>query len=66
MPRDRMWTYAGVAAVLAVAGWVWAFSNADMPDAVWLLTVALTVIAIALAAYALIRGRKRGADASFR
>ena len=62
---DRTWAYAGIAAALAVAGWVWAFSD-GMPDALWLLTVALTVIAIALAAYALIRGRGRGADASFR
>ena len=61
-----MWTYAAAAAVLAVAGWVWALSDAGMPDALWLLTVALTVIAVALAGYALIRGRGRGAGASIR
>ena len=53
-----MWTYAAVAALLAVAGWIWALTNADMPDILWLLTVALTVVAIALAAYAVIRGRR--------
>ena len=55
-----MWTYAAVAGALAVAGWIWALTNADMPDALWLLTVALTVIAIALAIYAAMRGRDRG------
>jgi hypothetical protein len=61
-----MWTYAAIAGALAVAGWIWALSNADMPDVLWLLTVALTVIAIALAIYAVVRGRPRGTDASFR
>jgi hypothetical protein len=54
-----MWTFAAIAGVLAVAGWIWAFTNADMPDALWLLTVALTVVAIALALYAVMRGRSQ-------
>jgi hypothetical protein len=54
-----------IAGVLAVAGWIWAFSNAEMPDVVFFATLALTVIAIALAIYAVVRGR-RGTDASFR
>jgi hypothetical protein len=58
VPRDQMWVYAGIAAVLAVAGWIWAFSSADMPDILWLLTVALTVVAVALAIYAVVRGRR--------
>ena len=58
--------YAGIAAVLAVAGWIWALTNADMPDLLWLLTVALTVIAIGLAIYALVRRRGQGADSSLR
>jgi hypothetical protein len=61
-----MWTYAAIAGALAVAGWIWALSNADMPDVLWLLTVALTVIAIVLAIYAVVRGRARRTDASFR
>ena len=56
-----MWNYAAVAGVLAIAGWIWAFSNADMPDALWLLTVALTIVAIALAVYAVMRGRRTSA-----
>jgi hypothetical protein len=61
-----MWTYAAIAGALAVAGWIWALTNADMPDGLWLLTVALTVIAIGLAIYAVVRGRARGTDASLR
>ena len=57
MPKDRIWTYAGVAAALAVAGWIWALSNADMPGVLWLLTVLLTVGAIALAIYAAVQRR---------
>ena len=57
---------AAVAAVLAVAGWIWALSDAGMPDALWLLTVALTIIAIGLAVYALVQSRGRGSDASVR
>ena len=57
MPRDRIWTYAIVAAVLAVIGWIWALSNADMPDIVFFLTLILSVLAIALAIYAAVRGR---------
>ena len=52
-----MWTYAIAAGILAVIGWIWALSNADMPDVLWLLTVALTIVAIALAVYAVMRGR---------
>lgn len=52
-----MWTYAAIAGALAVAGWIWAFSSADMPGVLWLLTVALSVVAIALALYAVVRGR---------
>jgi hypothetical protein len=63
---DRLWLYAAVAGALALAGWIWALSNADMPGILWLLTVALTVIAIALAVYAAMQGRARGTDASLR
>ncbi len=61
-----MWTFAAIAGALAVAGWIWAFSNADMPDVLWLLTVTLTVIAIGLTIYAAVQGRARGTDASLR
>lgn len=57
MPRDRIWTYAIVAAVLAVIGWIWSLTNYEMPDVLWLLTVALSIVAIALALYAIVRGR---------
>ena len=57
VPRDRIWTYAIAAAVLAVIGWIWSLTNYEMPDALWLLTVVLTVAAIALALYAVVRGR---------
>ncbi len=52
-----MWTYAIAAGVLAIIGWIWALSNADMPDILWLLTVVLSVLAIGLAVYAAMRGR---------
>jgi hypothetical protein len=61
VPRSPIWTYAIIAGVLAVAGWIWALSNADMPDALWILTVILTVIALALAVYAAMRGRQTAA-----
>ena len=57
MPRDRIWTYAIVAAVLTVIGWIWSLTNYEMPDVLWLLTVALSIVAIALALYAIVRGR---------
>ena len=57
MPRDRIWTYAVVAAGLAVIGWSWSRTNYEMPDVLWLLTVALSIVAIALAVYAIVRGR---------
>jgi hypothetical protein len=66
VPRDRFLQYAAVAAVLAVAGWIWALSDEGMPGVMWLLTVALTIVAIALAVYALMRSRGRGTDASLR
>lgn len=62
MPRDRIWTYAIVAGVLAVIGWIWAVSDEGMPDILWLLTVALTAIAIALAVYAAVRSRRTRAS----
>lgn len=53
-------TYAMVLGALAIAGWIWALTNADMPDALWLLTVAVTIVAIACAVYSVFR-RSRGA-----
>ena len=64
MPRDRIWTYAIVAAVLAVIGWIWSLTNYEMPDVLWLLTVALSIVAIALALYAIVR--RRGSTATTR
>jgi sulfite exporter TauE/SafE len=61
---NRFLTYAAIAGALAVAGWIWALSNADMPDALWVLTVVLTVVAVVLALYALLRDRRRGTDVS--
>lgn len=51
-----------IAGVLAVVGWIWALTNYEMPDALWLLTVALTIVAIALALYAVMRGRRTSAS----
>ena len=58
--------FMAIAAALAVVGWIWALSDEGMPDALWLLTVALTIIAIAMAVYTLVRSRGRGSDASLR
>ena len=66
MTRDRVLLLAGLAAALAVAGWIWALTDAGMPDALWLLTVALTIIAIALAIYALVQRRAPGTGPSSR
>ena len=66
MPSDRLWLYAAIAGALAVAGWIWALSNADMPGVLWLLTVALSIVAIGLAVYAFVRGRRPQAGTSSR
>ena len=31
-------------ALLVLTGWAWALSNAGMPDAVWLVNAALTIV----------------------
>ena len=49
-------------AAFAVAGWIWALSSDDMPDALWLLTVLLSIAAVGLAVYALILGRRRACE----
>jgi steroid 5-alpha reductase family enzyme len=49
-------------AAFAVAGWIWALSSDDMPDALWVLTAVLSIAAVGLAVYALTRGRRRGAN----
>jgi hypothetical protein len=61
-----VWTYAAIAGAIAVAGWIWALSNADMPDVLWLMTVALTVVVIALVIYAVVRGRAERTDPTLR
>ena len=62
MPRGRLRISLAIVAVLAVAGWIWALSSEDMPDALWLLTVVLSIAAVGLAVYALTRGRTRSSD----
>ena len=62
VPRGRLRISLAIVAAFAVAGWIWALSSDDMPDAVWLLTVVLSMAAVGLAVYALIRGRRRGAS----
>jgi 4-hydroxybenzoate polyprenyltransferase len=57
VPSDRIWTYGRIAAALAVAGWVWAFID-PLSDPLWFLTIALTVIAMALLIYADVRDRR--------
>ena len=58
VPRGRLRISLAIVAVLAVAGWIWALSNDSMPDALWVLTVLLSVAAVGLAVYALILGRR--------
>jgi hypothetical protein len=45
-------------AVLAIAGWIWALSDEGMPDALWVVTVILSVAAILLALYVLATRRR--------
>ena len=55
--RQRLRVLAVVTALVAVAGWIWALSNSEMPDTLWLLTVALSIVAIVLSWYAFLRER---------
>jgi hypothetical protein len=62
VPRGRLRISLAIAAAFAVVGWIWALASDDMPDALWLLTVLLSIAAVGLAVYALARGRRRGAN----
>ena len=62
VPRGRLRISLAIVAAFAVAGWIWALSSEDMPDALWLLTVLLSFAAVGLAVYALTLGRRRGAN----
>ena len=63
VPRGRLRISLAIAAAFAVAGWIWALSSDDMPDAMWLLTVLLSIAAVGLAVYALTLGRRRDPNA---
>jgi hypothetical protein len=58
VPRNQLSWLLAALAVLAVAGWIWALSDEGMPDALWVVTVILSVAAILLALY-LLAGRRR-------
>lgn len=62
MPRGRLRISLAILAAVGVAGWIWALSDDSMPDAVWLLTVLISIAAVGLAVYALARGRRPGAN----
>jgi hypothetical protein len=55
MPNSTLHRTVKIVAAVALAGWIWAFSNVGMPDALWLVTVALTLVAIVLGIVALLR-----------
>ena len=63
MPRGRLRISLAILAAFAIAGWIWALSTEDMPDALWVLTVLCSIVAVGLALYALTRGRRRDPDA---
>ena len=44
---------------LALAGWIWSLSNVHIPGALWLVTVALTLVFIVLLAYGVVRRARR-------
>jgi hypothetical protein len=58
VPRDQISGLLAVLGVLAIAGWIWALSDEGMPDALWIVTVILTVAAILLALYMLVARRR--------
>jgi hypothetical protein len=62
VPRGRLRISLAILAALAVAGWIWALSDDAMPDALWLLTVLISIAAVGLAVYALAQGRRPGAN----
>jgi hypothetical protein len=58
MPRNRLSGLLALLGVLAIAGWIWALSDEGMPDALWVVTVILSVAAILLALYMLAARRR--------
>ncbi len=53
--RGSLYGVLAVVGALALAGWIWSVSNFDIPDALWLLTVLLTILFVVLLAYVLFR-----------
>jgi hypothetical protein len=47
-------------AVLVIVGWGWALSNVTMPDAVWLVNAALTLVLVVLLVVVGVRRVTRG------
>lgn len=47
-------------ALLVLTGWAWALSNVGMPDAVWLVNAALTLVLVVLLAALAVRRIARG------
>ena len=47
-------------AVLVLTGWAWALSNVTMPDAVWLVNAALTLVLVVLLVVVGLRRVMRG------
>jgi hypothetical protein len=47
-------------ALLVLTGWAWALSNVGMPDPVWLVNAALTLVFVVLLVVVGIRRVRRG------
>lgn len=54
----RIPTLVAVLGALALAGWIWALSDAGMPGALWVVTVILTILAVLLLLYMLVARRR--------
>jgi hypothetical protein len=46
--------------IVVLGGWVWALSNAEMPGPLWLVNVALTIVAAILLIANLVARRSGG------
>jgi hypothetical protein len=57
--RTTLRALLAIVGALALAGWGWSFTSVHIPDALWLATVALTLVFVGLLVYGLVTRSRR-------